>query len=137
MNAQAVTLHLPAELYDRFERRARETHRSVETEILEVVATAAPKSGELPAEIAQALEDLRKLDDEALWRAAQERFSEDAAARLEELNLKQQREGLRPEEKQTLAQLLDGCDRVMAMRSEAAWLLKQRGHDVSGLIGRE
>ncbi len=136
MNAQTVTLHLPVDLYERFERRARERHRSVETEILEVVSSA-PKPEELPAELAQALEDLKHLDDDALLRAAQERFPEDAAVRLEELNLKQQREGLEPEEKQAQAQLLGGCDRVMVMRSEAAWLLKQRGHDVSGLVGRE
>ncbi|MEE8526218.1 MAG: Arc family DNA-binding protein, partial [Thermoanaerobaculia bacterium] len=65
MNAQAVTLHLPADLYDLFRRRARETHRSLETEILEVVSTAAPKTEELPAELARALEDLKELDDEA------------------------------------------------------------------------
>ncbi len=137
MNAQAVTLHLPIDLYDHFRRRAQETHRTVETEILEVVSTAGPKDDELPAELVQALEDLRKLDDEALFKAARERFPEDAAARLEELNLKQQREGLQGDEKRILAELLDGCDRVMVVRSEAAWLLKQRGHDVSGLIDRK
>lgn len=137
MNAHAVTLHLPSDLYDHFRRRAREKHRSLETEILEVVSTAAPESEHLPAEIAQALEDLGDLDDEALLRAARERFPEDAAARLEELNSKQQREGLQPHEKQALNRLLQGCDRVMVMRSEAAWLLKQRGHDISGLLGRE
>ncbi len=136
MNAQAITLHLPLDLYEHFVRRARERHRSVETEIMEVVSTA-PNSEELPPELAQALDDLRHLDDEALLRAAQERFPEEGAARLEELNLKQQREGLGPEEKQAQAQLIEGCDRIMAMRSEAAWLLKQRGHDVSGLIDRK
>ncbi len=101
------------------------------------MVSAAPKSEELPIEISQALDDLRQLDEDALIRVARERFPEDATARLEELNLKQQREGLDPEEKQALAQLVEGCDRVMVMRSEAAWLLKQRGHDVSELIGRE
>ena len=137
MNAQAITLHLPPDLYDLFRRRAQETHRSVETEILEVVSSAAPRSEELPTEIAQALEDLKQLDDPALWKAARERFPKDAAARLEKLNLKQQREGLDPEEVQAQAQLLEGSDRVMVLRSEAAWLLKQRGHDVSVLISRE
>ena len=136
MNAHAITLHLPVELYDHFKRRARNSHRSVETEVLEVVS-AAPKSEELPTEVAQALEDLKQLDAEALFRVARERFPEHAATRLEELNLKQQRQALEPEEKQALAQLLEGSDRVMVMRSEAAWLLKERGHDISGLIDRE
>ena len=137
MNAQAITLQLPIDLYDRFKRRADEKHRSVETEILEAVSTAAPRPEELPSEIVQALEDLKQLDDEALFRVARECFPDKAASRLEELNLKQQREGLELDEQQALSELLQGADRVMVMRSEAAWLLKQRGRDVSGLISRE
>ncbi len=136
MNAQAITLHLPPDLYDHFKRRARDKHRSVEKVIMDVVS-AAPKSEELPAELVQALEDLQQLDDDALFTVAQERFPDDDAARLEELNLKQQRDGLGTEEKQELARLLEGSDRVMVMRSEAAWLLKKRGHDVSGLFRKE
>ena len=134
MPAQAVTLQLPEPLYDHFKRRADDAHRSVEVELLEAVATAVPRSEELPVDLAVAVADLAGLDDDALWRAAKDRFPEKAAAELEALNLKQQREGLERAEKKRQSQLLKGYERVMLLRSEAAWLLKQRGHDVAGLI---
>jgi hypothetical protein len=40
MAARAITLHLPGPLFEKIERRAREAHRSIEAELLEVVATA-------------------------------------------------------------------------------------------------
>ena len=133
---RSITLHLPVDLYDHFKRRAHQTHRSVEAELLDAVSTAAPNSEALPAEVAEALKDLEALGDEALWQVARESFPEDATARLEALNLKQQREGLEAEEKEILARLLQGYERVLVLKSEAAWLLKQRGHDVSGLRSR-
>jgi Arc-like DNA binding domain len=42
MAVQAVTLHLPSPLYERLKERAEQTHRSVEAELLEVVAAAVP-----------------------------------------------------------------------------------------------
>ena len=56
MTAHAITLHLPETLYNRFQQRAKWTHRSVESEVLEAVASAAPAEDELPSELLEAVE---------------------------------------------------------------------------------
>ena len=42
MTIQPVTLNLPGHLYNRLKRRADQAHRTVEAELLEVVASAVP-----------------------------------------------------------------------------------------------
>ena len=66
------------------------------------------------------------LDDVALRQAAQSTMASEQVEQMEALNLKQQREGLTPEESQALAQLLRRYEHVMLMRAKAAALLKER-----------
>ena len=40
MTVQSITVNLPSALYNRLKRRAEQTRRTVEAELLEVVATA-------------------------------------------------------------------------------------------------
>jgi hypothetical protein len=70
MTSQSVTLNLPGPLYDQLKRRAEQSHRTVEAELLEVVASAVPVVDDLPVDLAEAIAPLALLDDEALWRAA-------------------------------------------------------------------
>ncbi len=134
MSAQAVTLHLPLPLFDQLQQRAQETRRSVEAEILEVVASAVRADQDLPPDLQAAVAPLRDLNDNALRRAAIDRFPEKAAARFTALNRKQQREGLTDDETQELERLRCGYERVMVVRATAAALLKERRHDVSQLV---
>ncbi len=133
MTIQSVTLNLPGHLYNRLKHRAEQAHRTVEAELLEVVASAVPVADELPAELNEAISPLALLDDEALWRAARSHLPVEAAAQMENLHLKRQREGLIEAEAQTLAGLVRQYERAMLVRAQAAALLKQRGHDVSEL----
>src|SRR5436309_10341393 len=75
MTVQRVTLNVPRALYDRLERRAAQTHRTVEDVLLDVLATAVPLADELPRDLAEALSPLALLDDAALWRAARSHLS--------------------------------------------------------------
>jgi len=134
MSVQSVTLHLPSPLYERLKRRAEQTHRSVEAELLEVVATAVPVADDLPADLSEAISPLALLDDEALWRAARSHFPEEAAVQMEQLHLKCQREGLTGSEAETRAGLVRQYERAMLVRAQAAALLKGRGYDVSELL---
>lgn len=134
MAMQPVTLNLPGPLYKRLKRRADRSHRTVEAELLEMVVSAVPVADELPAELEDAISPLALLDDEALWRAARSHFPAEASAQLESLHLKRQSEGLTEIETQTLAGLMRQYERAMLVRAQAAALLKQRGHDVAGLI---
>ncbi len=133
MAAHPVTLRLPAPLYDHFQSRAKRAHRSLEAELLDAVATVVDEE-KLPHDVAQALADLALLNDEELWRAARNRFSDEARSQLEALNLKQQRESLTSAEKETLEQLVHQYDHAVLLRAEAARLLKERGHDVARLL---
>jgi len=133
MAVQSVTLNLPVPLYNQIKRRAEQAHRTVEVELLDVVATAVPIAESLPADLAEALSPLPLLDDEALWRAAQSHLPGKVAAQLEALHLKRQREGLTEAETQTCAGLVRQYERAMLIRAQAAALLKQRGYDVSKL----
>ena len=135
MSAHAVTLHLEAPLYDYFRQRADHKRRSLEAELLETVEAAGPQAQELPPALARAVAELPGLDDEALWRVARDHLPQPAAAELEALNLKQQREGLNRTEEDALDRLTEAYERFLLLRAEAASLLRRRGHDVSELIG--
>jgi len=130
---QPITLNLPAPLYERLEQRARQAHRSVEDELLEVVATAVPVEARLPADLAAAIAPLPLMDDEALWREARSHLPAADATLMEALHDKRQ-EGLSAAEQTTLATLVRQYERYMLVRARAAALLQERGHDVSILL---
>lgn len=134
MAVHDVTLRLPSTLYDHFQSRAERAHRSLEAELLDAVATAAADEEELSLHVANAMADLELLNDEELLRAARNHLSDEARSQLEALNLKQQRDGLAPAEKEVLEQLVHQYDRAVLLRVEAARLLKIRGHDASKLL---
>ncbi len=133
MSMQSVTVDLPATLFHRVQERAAKAHRSVEDELVEVVTAALPEFDELPQETTAILAQLSFLDDSALWQAARTRLSPDQAEQLEQLNLKQQREGLTPGERQGRDRLLRHYEQTMLVRAQAAVLLQERGYDVSDL----
>ena len=133
MAVWSVTVNLPDSIYDRLKRRAEQTQRTVEAELLEVVASSVPEGDQLPSNLAAAVEALALLDDEALWRAARSRLPADASTRLEALHLQRQRTAISPLESEELAGLVRQYELTMLIRAQAAALLHQRGHDVSSL----
>jgi hypothetical protein len=136
MTTRSLTLDFPEDLYDRVRRRAERAGRSIESEVVDLVASALPETDDLSPELIIELESLRNLGDESLWQAARSHLAPYAASQLESLNMKQQREGLTDQEKQTQFGLLRQYERAMLVRSEAAVLLKERGYDGAGLISK-
>ncbi|MCX4247999.1 hypothetical protein [Paraliomyxa miuraensis] len=130
-------MSLPGPLYERLAQRAIRTHRTVEAELVEAVASVVEEPDELPADLAEAVDALHLLGDEELWRAARHGIAPEKASTIEELHLKRQREGLSVSEIEALATLMKEHTRIMLVRSRAAALLKQRGHDVSGLCDED
>ncbi len=137
MSAHAITIHLPETLYNRFRQRAEWSHRSLETEILDAVASAASVGDELSPELIEAVEGLEKLDDEQLWLLARTAISPEASQELEALHARQRDEGLSPAKDATRAKLIHEYERIMLIRAQAAMLLKNRGHDVSRLLATQ
>jgi hypothetical protein len=135
MATQTLTVQLPARLYSRLEERASQSNRTLEAELIDVLATAIPVDAELlPPDIAKEIAQLEQLDDASLWQTARESFTGETSACLEQMHFKQSREGLSETESHTLAELVRQYERTMLLRAQAAALLKKRGHDVSSLV---
>jgi plasmid stability protein len=134
MTTQTLTLQVPAVLYSQLKQRADQAQRSVEAETLDLLAVTVPATEALPANLQEALTSLALLDDEALRRAACSRLENEAAAELEALHFKQQRQDLTDAEMQRRGELIQQYERAMLVRAQATALLRQRGHDVSTLL---
>jgi len=131
---QAVTVNLPGPLYEQLARRATMSHRTIEAELVDAVATLLDEPNELPADMTEAIAALHLLGDEELWRAARQRLAPEKSSEIEELHRKRQRDGLSASEIEAIATLMKEYTRSLLVRSRSAALLKQRGHDVSGLL---
>ncbi len=137
MATQALTLNVPDKLYELLKQRAAQTKRTVEDELLEVVNTALPSTGnqnDIPPELAAELAAMVYWSDKALWKAGRDHFPVKSSAKLEALHYKRQDKGLTETEIEQKDELLRQYNRYMLVRAEAAFLLKQRGHNVSVLL---
>ena len=134
MATQTLTVQLPDRLYTRLEERASQSNRTLEAELIDVLATAIPIQSDLPPDIAKEIAQVEQLDDASLWQAARESLTAETAACLEQMHFKQRREGLSETEARTLAALVRQYERTVLLRAQAAALLKKRGHDVSSLV---
>ena len=133
MTLQTITLRLPEVLYRQVEHRAQRMRRSVEDELIIVVSTALPTTDDLPLDIAGDLAQLTFLTDAELWQAAQTTLPSKDSERMQALMFKRQRDELTAAEEREAQRLAHRADRTMLVRSQAAALLKDRGHDVSKL----
>lgn len=131
MTLQTITLRLPEMLYRQVEHRAQRMRRSVEDELIIVVSTALPTTDNLPLDIAGDLAQLTFLTDAELWQAAQTTLPSRDSERMQALMFKRQRDELTVAEEREAQRLAHRADRTMLVRSQAAALLKDRGHDVS------
>lgn len=134
MTEHSVTVTLSEPIYNLIKERAEKKQHTVEDELREAMAVVLQDSTRLADEVEDSRVKLTAMNDEALWRAARTTLPKTSLHRLERLNLKQQREGLTASEREERDALAQRYERVILVRSQAASLLKQRGHDVSGLL---
>jgi predicted transcriptional regulator len=134
MTTQTVTVRLPGPLYVRLQHLAEQARRTVEAEIVEMVAAAVPVGDELPPDLEARIAQLATMGDDDLRVMARTHFPATNARALAALNSKQQREGLTDQEVAAQTELVRQYESAMLLRARAAALLKQRGHDVSGLL---
>lgn len=134
MVTEALTIRFPSELYNRLKRKATQSHRSVESEVLETIAAALPAEPELSAELTQAISQLSILHDADLIKMIKSQFSPKKSAQLEALHLKRQETELTPYETQLAAEIAEEMEEFMLLRAQAMSLLLQRGHDITSLL---
>jgi hypothetical protein len=136
VSSDSMTVHVPPALYAWLAERARQTQRSIEEELVEALTEALSLVDEaVPVDEADVLSSIDRLQDDALWDLARtSHLSPTAAAHLEELNQKRQREGLTADEQQIAEALVHQYERAMLVRAEAMARLKERGRDISPLL---
>ncbi len=133
MAVRTLTLKLPDPLYRRLQQRAKEAQRTIEAELMNLIASSVPAADELPTDLAGAVSSLHLLNEEALWRAARSVLPVKTSARLEELHLKDQRQGLTAEASAQASAMVEEYERMILVRASAIRLLKERGQDISTL----
>jgi len=134
MAVHTVTLHLPSALYARVKQCAEQTGRTIEDQVLDILAAAMWTSEDLPAELARTLTALVLLDDAALWRAARSQLDPSAGERIAALHDQRQSEDVPYVKSTTLARLMRQYEMALLVRVQAAALLARYGHDVSSLL---
>lgn len=134
MAEHSVTVTLSEPIYNILRERAEKRQHSIEDELREAMAVVLQDNARLADEVEDSRAKLTAMNDETLWRAARTTLPKTSLKRLERLNRKQQREGLTASEREERDALAQRYERVVLVRSQAAAVLKQRGHDVSGLL---
>jgi len=134
MNTRAVTIYLPASLYERVRCTAQAQQRPIEKLLLDAVAAGTPMLDDLPSELAEEMAALALLNDTALWQIARRTLSGKQQAELDTLLCEKGRGNLSAEDQQRLDKLLAEYEFIILARAQAAVLLQQRGYDVSDLL---
>lgn len=127
MSDQPILLQLPEELYARIRQIAEESQIPVESVLVDSLALLF---GELPDNNSLTPEMLSALADEQLWAIVHRHLAWSLDSRLRELSELGKTGQLSTEEYAEMERLVEQMDRHILLRSEALWLLKQRGHDV-------
>lgn len=131
MTTQEVSVSLPEHLYQRLQNAAKATQRPLNDILMRAVEVGSPPNwDDAPAEFHVELAALDRLNDEALWRIARERRSEDDMVRWQDLLDKNASGSLTPAEATELAQLRTDADRLTLRKAQAVALLRWRGHNI-------
>lgn len=131
------TLNIPEALYQRARQIAEETAQTIDRVLLERLQTGFMTEADtepvpaLPPDEESELAALHNLSDDALWTIARERLPEDVQARMQTLMEKNSSGTLTRKEHHELEMLVERGQRLMVRKSEAAALLKSRGHKVT------
>lgn len=129
--AQTVTLNLPGLLYQKVQRMAQTLRRPIEDILVDAVATALPPLAGLPPELADDLDGLAFLNDEALWQVARSTLAAEHHQQMDDLLARKGRAPLTVAEQQNLDRLLGEYQSLVLRRGQAAVLLQRRGYDMS------
>ena len=133
---ETVVLQIPEALYQRLAIAAGATQRSLEDVILQALQIGSPPTWkDVPEEFQTDLASLDRLDDNSLWQIANSKKTSLEMERYDFLLSKQQNTELTASEKLELEQFRTDSDRFMLRKSQAAAILKWRGHNVARLAG--
>ncbi|MEK7326652.1 MAG: hypothetical protein AAB217_15525 [Chloroflexota bacterium] len=128
---QTVTIHLPEETTQRYQRGAKAAKKALEEFLVERLTEAAPPlADDLPSPLREELEAIEKLDNDALRQIANSKLLP-ARQRLYTRLLRKNSTGtITAKEKETLRAIGDEARRLMLKKAHAFMLLKWRGQPI-------
>ena len=129
--AQTITLHLPDETLQRYQRGATAAHKLLEEFLVERLMEAIPPlAHDLPSPLHEELKALEELDNEALWQVAQSQLPPAHQRQYSRLLTKHSRGTITDREKETLHILGEEARLLTLKTAHAYMLLKWRGQRV-------
>jgi len=134
MPSQTLTVSVPDEVLSRIRDRARQAKRTIEAEVVNLLADATSAEDCLPPDIEAAVAAIGSLDEPALRVAARSRLSKKESARLAALHHKRQKDGLTRAEDRERRELMHRYEKAVAIRATALAELHQRGVDVTDFV---
>lgn len=131
---QAITLHLPENIYQRLQLMAQATQQPLEEIVSQAIqGNLPPLVDDLPDDWRHDLAELQSLKDQALWLVTQESLPEAQWHHHQQLLERNQAGGLTQAEQDELTRLRTVTDRFVFRRSYALALLKWRGYTLPPL----
>lgn len=132
MTDHAITLNLPAHVFERAQHIAASTSQPIEQVLVEQLENALDNPfAALPRDEQVELEALTLLSDATLWTIAREQMATPAQARLQILMDKNSRGPLTDAESAEFDALVELGQKLMLRKAQAAALLVRRGHTVT------
>jgi hypothetical protein len=129
LSMQAITLHLPENVYQRLQLMAQATHMPLEEVVSQAIqGNLPPLVDDLPDDWRNDLAELPSFSDQALWLVTKESLPEAQWQRHQQLLEGNQVDGLTEAEQEELTRLRIITDRFVFRRSYALALLKWRGY---------
>lgn len=126
MSSHPLTINIPPLLYEWLQRRAIQTGRSINDEVIIALSETASDEDKALQDVGTFLDSLPALDDDTLRRLAEGRMTAKGQLRLAELADQRQREGLSADELQEAEGLAMQQDRIILIRAWAAAMLVER-----------
>ncbi|MCU0511933.1 MAG: hypothetical protein MUE40_05105 [Anaerolineae bacterium] len=119
-----VSLQLSEDWYARLQAAAEQTHRSIESIVVDSLAWLFDAQPDIT------LQNLPHLTDVALWALVQRPLTYPVETRLRELTALSKLDALTAAEQQELSRLVERYDEYVLLRSRALLLLQERGHPI-------
>lgn len=130
----SLSVQVSERLLQSLKRRATSRRKSLEKEVVELIATGLKNSDAGRDELEEILQPLEMMTDDDLWNAARSRLPRSLSSELEKLHQKRQRDGITKAERERARLLTEQFERCLVIRARAIELLHGRGHDVSPLL---
>ncbi len=130
----SLSVQVSERLLQTLKRRATSQRKSLEKEVVELIATGLKNADADRDELEEVLQPLEMMTDDDLWNAARSRLPRSLSSELEKLHQKRQRDGVTKAERERARLLTEQFERCLVIRARAIELLHARGHDVSRLL---